>query len=85
MWDIDFVRICNLLKILNKDCDLGMKPSYREYLAHACRIWDAYQQPHSNLDVYFRHFDKYKVFKRSHCVMQYSLILLLILVVLHVV
>jgi hypothetical protein len=81
------VKICNLLKILNnKDCDLGMKFSYKENLAHACQIWDTYQQPHPNLDASFLHIDKYKVFKISHYVMQYSLVLLLILVfVLHVV
>jgi hypothetical protein len=28
VWDTDFVKICNLLKILNnKDCDLRTKPS----------------------------------------------------------
>ncbi len=70
MWDMDFVRICNLSKILNnKDCDFGTKPSYKENLAHACRIWDAYEWPHPNLDVSLRHFDEYKVFKRSHYVM----------------
>jgi hypothetical protein len=43
VWDIDFINICILSKILNnKDYDLGMKPSYREKLVHTQRIWDAY-------------------------------------------
>jgi hypothetical protein len=72
---MDFVRIYNLSKILhNKDYDLGMKPSYKENLAHERQIWDVYQQPHSNLDVFLQHSDEYKVFKRSHCVMKYSLV-----------
>jgi hypothetical protein len=38
------------------------------------------------LDASFQHIDEYKIFKISHYVMQYSLVLLLILVVLlHVV
>jgi hypothetical protein len=33
VWDINFMWICSLSKILNnKDCDMGMKPSYRETL-----------------------------------------------------
>jgi hypothetical protein len=51
MWDMNFVRICNLSEILNKDCDPGMKPSYKENVAHAHQIWDAFLQ----------HFYKYKV------------------------
>jgi hypothetical protein len=35
---MEFVNICNLSKNLNKDCDLGMKPFYKENLAHACRL-----------------------------------------------
>jgi hypothetical protein len=30
-----------------------MKPSYRENLARAYQIWDAYEWPHPNLDVFF--------------------------------
>ncbi len=37
-WNMEFVNICNLSKNLNKDCDLGMKPFYKENLAHACRL-----------------------------------------------
>ncbi len=69
MLDKKFVKICNLSKILYKDCDLGMKPSYRENLAHARQIWDAYERTRPNLDVFLRHSDEYKVFKRPHYVM----------------
>jgi hypothetical protein len=72
---MDFVKICNLSKILNnKDCDLTTKLFYRENLAHALQIWDAYEWPRPILDASFRHFDKYKVFKISHYVMQYSFV-----------
>jgi hypothetical protein len=37
-WDMEFVKICNLSKNLNKDCDLGMKPFYKENLAHARKL-----------------------------------------------
>ncbi len=71
-------KLCDDLQpfesIEQKDCDFGTKPSYRENLGYAHQIWDVYQWLHFNLDVSFQHFDEYKVFKRSVCVMQYSLV-----------
>jgi len=58
------MNICKPCKILNnKDCGLNTKPSYKENLAHAWRIWDTYQRPCSNLDVFFWHTKEYKVSK----------------------
>jgi hypothetical protein len=50
-----------------------MKP-YRENLAHAHQIWDVYEWPHPNLDASLWHSNEYKLFKRSHYVMQYSFV-----------
>jgi hypothetical protein len=61
VWYIDFVKMCELSKILNKDCDLNTKPSYRENFVHAQKIWDAYQRPCLNLDAAFQHTKEYKV------------------------
>jgi len=56
------MKMCKLFKILNnKDCDLNIKPSYMENLAHVRRIWDAYQRPRLNLDVFFQHTKEYTV------------------------
>jgi hypothetical protein len=43
IWDIDFVKICKLSKILNKnDRNFNTNLLCRENLAHAWRIWDTY-------------------------------------------
>jgi hypothetical protein len=56
------MKICKLSKILNnKDCDLSMKLSYRENLAHVQRIWDAYERLRLDLDASLRHTKEYKV------------------------
>jgi hypothetical protein len=66
VWDTNFVKICNLSKILNnKDCALSMKPSYRENLAHTSQIWDVYERPLSNLDVFLWHIKEFKIFNEN--------------------
>jgi hypothetical protein len=82
MWDTNFVRICNLSKSLNKDCDLGTKPSYRENLTHAFQIWDTYEWTCPNLDASLRHFNEYKVFKYHIMLCNIPLFLLLLLIIL---
>jgi hypothetical protein len=61
MWDIDFVRICKISKLLNKDCAMNMNPSYHKSLVYAWQIWDSCEKPLLNLDSYFWHSEKYKV------------------------
>jgi len=63
VWDTNFVKICNLSKVLNnKDCALNMKPSYMENLAHIHKIWDVYEKLLSNLDAFIWHTKEYNVF-----------------------
>jgi len=62
VWNTNFVKMCNLSKVLNKkDCGLNIKPSYKENLAHSCQIWNTYFKSLPNLDVLFCHFEEYKV------------------------
>jgi hypothetical protein len=55
------MKIWKIFKILNKDCGLSTKPSYKENFAHVQKIWDTYYRPHSNLDAFFQHIEEYKV------------------------
>ncbi len=66
VWDINFLKICNLSKVLNnKDNVLNMKPSYRENLTNARQIWDVYEKLLPNLDMFFQHSKEYKVFNEN--------------------
>jgi hypothetical protein len=66
VWDINFVKICNLSKVLNnKDSVLSMKPSYRKNLANVCQIWDVYEKSLPNLDAFLQHSKEYKVFNEN--------------------
>jgi hypothetical protein len=60
------VKICKLSKIFNKDCDLNIKPSHKENLAHVRKIQDAYRRPCSNLDASLQPTKEYKVSKPNN-------------------
>jgi hypothetical protein len=62
VWELDFVKIVRMSKILNKkDCNLSTKSLYYESLSHACQIWISYDRPTPDLDGSMHHSEKYKV------------------------
>ncbi len=62
MWDTHFVKTCKFPKLLNnKDYATNMSPSYCKSLVHVQQIWDSYDKPLPNLDLSFRHLEKYKL------------------------
>jgi hypothetical protein len=50
VWELDFVEVMKMSKILNKDCNMSMKSSYCESLTHVHQIWISYDKLTLNLD-----------------------------------